>query len=67
MAKHTDDRPVHHYDTQRHEVACGTHSTDDHSTKHLHDVTCSDCISVARKDEERAGAARHAAGSGHSP
>jgi hypothetical protein len=59
MTKHTDDRLVHHYDTQRHQVACGSHATDDHSTKHLRGVTCSDCITLMRDDATRARTESH--------
>ena len=67
MTKRADDRPVHHYDTERHQVACGSRATDDHSTKHLHDVTCAECITVARKEEERVGAPTHASAGGGAP
>lgn len=54
MAKQTDDRLVHHYDTTRQRVSCGASAGDDHSTKHPRGITCSACITVLR---ERADAA----------
>ena len=53
MAKLTDARLVHYYDTERHQVLCGTRTAEDHSTKHPRGITCSKCIALLR---ERAGA-----------
>jgi hypothetical protein len=52
MEKRADGRPVHHYDTERHRVTCGSADQDHHSTKHARAVTCPACIAVLR---ERAG------------
>jgi hypothetical protein len=60
MAKQTDDRLVHYYDTQRHQVLCGTRTAEDHSTKHPRGITCRDCIALLR---ERAGTSSGAAAS----
>jgi hypothetical protein len=54
MAKHTDDRLVHYYDTESRRVLCGTRTAEDHSTKHPRGITCSECIALLR---ERAAAA----------
>jgi hypothetical protein len=59
MAKPTSDRLVHHYDTERHEVLCGTRTADDHSTKHTRGITCGDCAAILR---ERAEGARSSGG-----
>ncbi len=52
MAKQTNDRLVHYYDTQRHEVLCGTRTAEEHSTKHPRGITCSDCIALLRERAE---------------
>jgi hypothetical protein len=49
MEKQTTDRLVHYYDTERHEVLCGTRTAEDHSTKHPRGITCSDCIALLRE------------------
>lgn len=52
MAKLTNDRLVHYYDAERHQVLCGTRTTEDHSTKHARGVTCVDCIARLRERAE---------------
>jgi hypothetical protein len=54
MLKPRNDRLVHYYDTELHQVLCNTRSAEDHSTKHPRAITCTDCIAVLR---ERAAAA----------
>jgi hypothetical protein len=54
MAKQTGDRLVHYYDTERHQVLCGTRTADGHSTKHPRGITCSDCIVLLRERAEAA-------------
>jgi hypothetical protein len=57
MAKQTNDRLVHYYDTESHRVLCGARTADDHSTKHARGITCSECIALLH---ERAAAASSA-------
>jgi hypothetical protein len=52
MAKLTDDRLVHYYDTTRHQVLCGAGKAEDHSTKHPRGITCADCIALLRERAE---------------
>jgi hypothetical protein len=54
MTKQTSDRLVHHYDTERHEILCGTRTADDHSTKHTRGITCGDCAAILRERTEGA-------------
>ncbi len=49
MEKQMTDRLVHYYDVQRHQVLCGTRTSEDHSTKHARGITCSDCIALLRE------------------
>jgi hypothetical protein len=63
MEKREDGRPVHHFDTQRHRIACGSAEPGDHSTKHPRGVTCHACIAVLR-DQAGEGAPDEAAGVG---
>lgn len=51
MDKQTSNRPVHYYDTERHQVPCGAGMADEHSTKHARNVTCEVCIGVLREGE----------------
>jgi hypothetical protein len=51
MAKQTTDRLVHHYDVEQRRILCGSHSAEDHSTKHPRGVTCSDCLALLREPE----------------
>jgi hypothetical protein len=62
MAKLTNDRLVHYYDTELHQVLCGTRSAEDHSTKHPRAITCSDCIALLRERATAAAAASSGAG-----
>ena len=61
MAKQTNDRLVHHYDIERHQVLCGTRTAEDHSTKHRRGITCPDCSELLR--EQGVAGASAAAGS----
>ncbi|HEY6098363.1 MAG TPA: hypothetical protein VIW03_02970 [Anaeromyxobacter sp.] len=60
MAKQTDDRLVHLYDTLRHRIVCGSTAAEDHSTKHARGVTCHACIALLRESASE-GAASGAA------
>jgi hypothetical protein len=62
MTKQTSERLVHYYDTDHHRVLCGTHTPEDHSTKHPRGITCRDCIALLR-EQGAAGASAPAAGS----
>lgn len=52
MTKQTIDRPVHHYDTVRHRILCGSPGAEDHSTKHPRRVTCGECLALLREHGE---------------
>ncbi len=62
MPKQTDDRLVHYYDTERHQVLCG--STEGHSTKHPRGITCTDCVALLRQRAGGEASAGHAASNG---
>jgi hypothetical protein len=49
MAKQTDDRLVHYYDTESRRILCGARTAEDHSTKHARGITCSECIALLRE------------------
>lgn len=49
MAKQTNDRLVHYYDTLEHHVLCGMRTAEDHSTKHRRGITCRDCLALLRE------------------
>jgi hypothetical protein len=52
MVKQTGDRLVHYYDTEQHQVLCGTRTAEDHSTKHPRGITCGDCVTLLRERAE---------------
>jgi hypothetical protein len=49
MEKRTNERLVHYYDTERHQVLCGRRTAEDHSTKHPRGITCGACIALLRE------------------
>lgn len=67
MAKQTDDRLVHLYDTQRRRIACGSLAAGDHSTKHARGVTCHACLALLRDAAEGVATGGGAAASGDDP
>ena len=52
MTKQTTERPIHHYDTARHRILCGSPGVEDHSTKHPRRVTCDACLALLREQGE---------------